>query len=625
MAKNTLKLMQLVLEAQREFPVNWMDTLDLENDFPESINRIEGFAVKAFVVFAKSILSGEYIIRDDIIPALDMLRDTLCHEMPVDNTDEQNNLIILKSEYMGLCDLISFNIDKYKQFIMKLRNRYTLSQSNVMVNAFRVTRGIGANHYMSEYFHLLFEIAEYDHLLADRRTSINNLILHHSLLSKEYSQGDLNEEFILALKVLDMKALFLIKKLLIDDNYEFDYLIDFENYHYDARSCDVSLLEPFDTAFEFYRRNDYIEDNYVRKMQYNILNGTYRLRELALLIKYYKDRPDSSLTQIDNLIKLFEEKYSLLSEKHKKREYDIYALNTIKNYMYNCRFSFILKTSGGKYDELVSEMDKIEDLQKQTRIFNFYPYEKAISHIISLLDKNDKLSFREASIYLEKLDYYIVKYEQALQWCQEQIFMPVQNVYNDSIVAFPDFGAVFVPSSFCRPVKYAKRNDNLTRFKTHSLFLKNEMSLREEREEIQSVKESIDRSQLKNIELLSIFTAIITFLFSVVSFTSNGNNLTVHQQIYHTVSVGLILMLFVSIISIVTIRKEKTIKDYFQHPRVYLVILSIISSGLLLLYVLILAGGQQDYRRVGEDGMSSKQEKATAMKDAGQDIEYSLK
>ena len=35
----------------------------------------------------------------------------------------------------------------------------------------------------------------------------------------------------------------------------------------------------------------------------------------------------------------------------------------------------------------------------------------------------------------------------------------------------------------------------------------------------------------------------------------------------------------------------------------------------------ILVVGQQDYRKVGEDGMSSKQEKAMALKDAGQDIE----
>lgn len=35
----------------------------------------------------------------------------------------------------------------------------------------------------------------------------------------------------------------------------------------------------------------------------------------------------------------------------------------------------------------------------------------------------------------------------------------------------------------------------------------------------------------------------------------------------------------------------------------------------------ILVVGQQDYRRVGEDGMSSKQEKAIALKDAGGDIE----
>ena len=67
MAKKTLKLMQLVWEAKREFPVNWLETIDVDNDFSEAIERIENFAQKAFVFFAKSILSGEYIIRDDIM------------------------------------------------------------------------------------------------------------------------------------------------------------------------------------------------------------------------------------------------------------------------------------------------------------------------------------------------------------------------------------------------------------------------------------------------------------------------------------------------------------------------------------------------------------------------------
>ncbi len=35
----------------------------------------------------------------------------------------------------------------------------------------------------------------------------------------------------------------------------------------------------------------------------------------------------------------------------------------------------------------------------------------------------------------------------------------------------------------------------------------------------------------------------------------------------------------------------------------------------------VLVVGQQDYRIVGEDGMSSKQEKAMKLKDKGQDIE----
>lgn len=590
MAKGILKLEKLVVHTRECFPVDWLERYDwdtvTEQELISIFEKIDEYVESAFVVIAKSILSGEYLIRTNIIDVLNELKDVLCHDTILDSSNIDKYRA--QTYFKVASSLLGFNINRYKQFITKLENRYTVTSPRFLVNVFSIGNQKGENHPMAGYFDVLFDIVEFDYLLSGDKDSVRTLILHHSRIN-DLAGSPIDIELKRVLEILDQKSLFLLKKLLIEDANEFDYLIDFKLQHYSVSSCSTGFLSDFDKSFEFYRSNNYTEDNFVRTLYQKSLNGKLRVGQMALLMKFYKDFSGSTLIQIDNLLEGFDKKYDQLYKLHCSRGYDVYALHTLKNYMYNCRLSFKISRTNYSYDDLEKDMMEIINIQNVTGILNFYPYQKAIEYIIKLVEEGKELSKLTLAKYLSRLDFYLKKCEEAINWCEEQRFIPIQNVYNDSISKVDDFGVVLVPSTFCRPINYDKRRHILNGHKTHALFLRNELSLREEREEIEAIKQQIDKSHWKNIELLSIFTAIITFLFGTVSFMANGANTTITQQIFNIVAIGVVLLLFVSAIAVVTMQREKEHRDYWKHPRVIFLIATIVISAILLVYILKVA------------------------------------
>ena len=587
MAKGQFKIKELIDYTKVLFPLDWLDTKDWrtneEEIYIDLSKKIDNYATYAFTVFAKSILSGEYIIRPYIIESLDLLKDTLVQDF-LPNNDEFRQEII--KQYSELCGLLEFNINRYKQLITTLYNKYELSSPTFLVNAFSIHKQNGEGHVLAVYFDILFDVVRIDHLLSGDKDSLKALILHHSFLRNAIDGNQYDENFKKVIEILDQKSLFLLKKLLIDDGNEFDYLIDFKRQHYNVKTNVVTFFKDFDYWFDFYRANNHAEDSFVRDLYNKTLNNTIKVGQMALLMKFYKNHKDTSITQINNLVTQFDEKYTSLSKQYLFRKYDIYALSTLKNYMYNCRLSFKISNTDYTYDELEREMYEIENIQKETRILNFYPYLKSIGFIIKIIESEKTIPRPEVEKYFLKLDYFINKYEESLNWCEEQCFIPVQNIYNESITKVGDYGVVFVPSTFSRPINYLKQRHRLDEIKTKVLFLKNELNLREEKEEIELIKSEIDKSHLKNIELLSVFTAIITFLFGTVNFMSNNSTSSIFHQIYNTLSLGLVLLLFVSAIGIITMRREKDHKSYWMHPRLYFLIVTIVTFIILLGYLI---------------------------------------
>ena len=131
------------------------------------------------------------------------------------------------------------------------------------------------------------------------------------------------------------------------------------------------------------------------------------------------------------------------------------------------------------------------------------------------------------------------------------------------------------------------------------MLVDNEIALREEQEEMRSLKRDIDNSRTREVEILSGFTAIITFLFGTIGFFASNKESDFLHLIYSVFGLGAILMIFVSGIHMLTMRREKEVGDYFKHPRMWFCIITILASVGLIIWLLIKVNALQGNRGTG--------------------------
>lgn len=574
------------------FPVNWLDLFDWSADkeeysYEETVSKIVAFDQDVFFLLSQSVLSGEYIPTSHIPKHLDILCEVLnSGELFDDERNSHRTLVIKKFNALSY-SLVEFS-RRYRYLLTILERKYSVRQTQYLVNAYRQSHSTTDGSLFGDYYNALFDITLTDHLLCSDNRTITSLILNHSLLEKGISDPTLLQKNKLALGILNEKCLFLMKKLLIEDNKEFDYLIDFELKHYDATSLNFSYISKHDEAFEFYRSESYSNnDAYGFKLDMQAYSGKMFIGKYALLMKYYKDSKNTDNSQIEHILSDFNNYYEALTALFHKRSFDTYALNTLKNYMYNSRFSYRMKNDGYSFKLMKIDLKEIISLQKTTGVSNFYPYRKAIEYIFSQFEQNKNLKNEELKEYKALLNECISKFADSIEWCKTMNFYPIQSLFRECLTIVHDFGAVFVASSFCRPISYHKLKDELNAYKNKALYVDNEIEVRKERLELITIKSDIDNSRTREIEVLSFFTAIITFIFGTIGFFAENKNSDFLHLMYSIFGLGAILLIFVSGIHLITIRKEDNPVDYFKHPRAWFCILTILASVVLLAWLII--------------------------------------
>lgn len=586
-----IKIEQIVRAYKDEFPMGWIDFYAWDsNNCPVSLesirDKVNTFGQEVLYLFYQSVLSGEYLIKEDFPKSLDSLSDLVANGEVFD--DESNQL---KTIAIRLFNAMTYELGRvirsYRYFLTLLNNKYEERQTKYIVNAYRVKRTFSNEGKYERLYDLLLEITRIDHFLSYDKRTIDDLIIYHNELSKAQGDENLSEKNRLALRILNEKCLFLLKKLLIDDNKEFDYMIDFQPKHYDTRKLPFEFFTDMDNGFEFYRTEKYTNESLGNELDIKARNRELHIGEYALLMKYYKDSPQTSKPQIDNILGEFMQMYDSLSVKFTRRPLDRYALGTLKNYMYNCRYSFLMQDSTYTFKQLQQGLNEIINIQYQTGILNFYPYRKAFEKALQQLHNNETLDKNQLNEYKQFLQLCITKFSEAIQWCRTYCFYPIQNAFRECLVPVPGFGAVFVASSFCRPVRYDKLKDELNTFKSQALLVDNEIALREEKTELKKLKKDIDNTRTKEIEILSAFTAIITFLFGTIGFFADNKDNNFIHLVFSIFGLGAILLIFVSGIHLVTMRREESFGDYFKHPRAWFCVLTILASAILLIWLVI--------------------------------------
>lgn len=566
------------------FPSDWIDKIDLdtEGSLLGYFKRLDSFENEVLLRVAYSMLSGEYVFRNDLINRIETIQDELKRDFPVIE-DASSPIAILIAKSQKLLEYTDFTLDRYKNLIVSINNQYTPYSSNYVLNAysFKGKQELDSRwHYL---FDILFDVVEFDHRLDHNEGVLKRMLLNLTVLedlSRDSSLPTNLDKMVMALKE---KCLFLLKKLLIYDDAGVDYLIDFAPRHIDVDDASQLWMQELNSRFEFYRSNNASESAKGRNLEKDSFLKKLHLCDYPLLMKYYYDSPTTQLVQVANTVKEFEEKCQHLSEHYTGNLYNSYSIRNLRNYMYNALLRFKIKTDGYSINQLMIDMDEIESLQYETMIKDYYPYMISSEFICNYLNTNNDLSYANRQVYLQLLDQYIDKFSLALEGCKQRCFTPIQAPYLDCICQCPDFGPVFIPSSYCRPLRYKKYNDFLSKLKVEAISLKSQSMLEEERKEIESIKNEIDRSRRRDYEIIAIYTGIITFLFGTIDFFSRGQDTSFINLIYNVLSLGLILLLFVSGISVLTLKREKNLKDYFKNPRFVLsLLMSLLYFGLLV-------------------------------------------
>lgn len=220
-------------------------------------------------------------------------------------------------------------------------------------------------------------------------------------------------------------------------------------------------------------------------------------------------------------------------------------------------------------------LEKIEALvqeiirnQQETGVRNYFPYKKIIEHLLNY----DNIHFDSdvEELFKKKLRR---KLDDNFEWCKNQYFIHFQFPKEE---CFEDNG-LFLESAFILPLDYAKIQNDIADIKdnlkdkvnAHKISmlaeqikkteeqLKNQIKTQEEES-----KKSLENQQKRQIQILSIFAAIVMFSAGNVTLFSNIKSGQFQNAIWASMSFALGLAAFIALVIAITQDKLKKHQIY---------------------------------------------------------------
>lgn len=568
------------------FPTDWIELNDWSTEkekdsFITCKSRINQFIEISFIKISKSLLSGEYLVRkcQQDIEALTQPKDY----QPVEGES------ILKKEiykiYRNLDDEFANILIQYRAFISSINIKTDGKAHKYIVNAYTLgtnrSFSIELYKYLKKYILFLCKI---DHSLSYDENIITDLIFARYELSENIIR-QYTGEIATLFKAAFNKCSFLLRKLIYFKGKS-EYVLNFKTYTIEDNNIDIGELQLLNEKFLFLHGDDEknISSDSIFTWQDACNKKKAKFHQMILLMNKYKNYGNEE--QINNLIKDFNRYYKSFSP---KGEFDRYAIDTIKNYLYNCRLSYLLEHRNYTYHQLLAEYNYIISIQQLTGIQNFFPHYKVIEIFFKLIRqemKKDSLNKETITEELSKLEQLIGQFEEKLTWSEENSFYPFQLPYSECINKI-DNVIVFMPSSFNKPIDYSKFYERLRQYKAELQLLKRDVDFFNEKRDIENLKLDISSLKRNNIEIIGAFTAAITFLFGCVNIFSENKNENIKVLITNISGLGLLILLFCCVIFILSIPKDEKFCSFFKKPRNVLFTIMIIGYLILLYHIFL--------------------------------------
>ena len=532
-------------------------------------NKIQDFIEFSFIHLTRSILSGEYIREKNFGEILEKFKQELANipNPPVGSITTPENRIQLEVFYLGSS---LFNaLASYESFFFLVRSKYKKADyenSNIWLK--RLFRKTDRNSLLETFYNIAIPICQQEYyLLVDEGRAYKILELRSSIemMAQNTSVG-VKEIYTLLLQ----KTAYILRRVRKEPlRYATSNFKEEITYPKDLDIGDYSLFE---------KRTNSDKDK-------------IRIAPFVSKMEKYRTslKNEREIKSMDNLIADFKRVYGAYKSdpKQKKSELekisDEFSWDSVYNYLYNCRFSFLTRVKKDiKLKEIKEELRVIEDIQAATSIRNFHPYEKAIQSIIDCIqrhidreDINDHLMEDKFS----ELERLIPLYKERIKWCKSHTFIAFQLPFEESCVYSEKYELnLFVPSPFVNNDDYdalAKRADAYEQqYKSQKMIY----AVTKEKVEIDKIKSSIKNTDKKAFDLIAIFTTAITFLFGIVNIFIMNDEVNLPLLICNTMGLGVLLILFMCLYLLASpiLIQQLPWKQYVRTRRFYLGIIAII-------------------------------------------------
>lgn len=586
---------------EHSFVLDWIENLSWGNireavvSCDEGRRRISNFKKETFIDLATSLLEGEYIDSEKEINELHNYMLTHWEQehfaLPVPNREVSDLKISLMREYETLDGELRFLFDQIG-ILLRIVGEKLVSKSNECI--FNATTYESPEELVNDYIgilcKLIIPICSFEHTLPFGIDNLRDLIKIYILLEKAINE-EVDGNCKVLLEISRCKTAFLLKKSLPKDT-KYDYYID-NKKHTISRSTLITLPDSINEHFKSFlafSEDEKHDDNRIRHIQLKCQGGAASIKEYITLFDYYRKFAKQQ-KQIDNVLDEFSVKY-----KNAIRDlpdgFDLYAWRTMINYIHNCRLSYLLYQRNKKlsFEELKQAIIKIDVLQQETCIQNFYPYKKSCEYLIELIKK--ELTNRDITNYqeqIELLDKLIANFERTLNWCHSKHFYPIQLPVDLCRVERLEINLI-LPSTFSKSIDYPKLYEKLDELKREFRLLRESLQMIEQTKELNTLKDNLKASEKKYIEIGGIFISAITFLFGTINIFTNDKASPL-QMFISTMGLGILLILFASLlILVVNKNKINSFKTWF---------FVMIVVGYTILLCFIIFGGDAFYQQLG--------------------------
>lgn len=437
----------------------------------------------------------------------------------------------------SLVDPVKTSLNILIEFVSKVKHAYTsnfgyrtfVSESDYISNSTEYNNSIYKDYLV--FFIINIKIADYDHFLNPDEQDFRSL--YSFFLSLKNNYGSFEHRTIL----LD-KCSFLISKCVMRIKHLYGKTL----YLYSNNS--IKMIESVDYNSEILNvKKKYIFSHYeleenwknsILKEATNILNNYNSTEgnitvldlekmtclELHRLIKYAKDY-SKNYSLVNKIRNVFQNKYDESLNNNKTTSYDKHAYKLLLNYAYNNELSLFIELSAKeKFKEAEDLYNEICDIQKKTNIHNYFLQLKYLTFLIEWLENNiEKIKTKKDKDYqdyiIRKCEEYLTHYRKNILWSEMNLnyvlILPSEECFTDI-----QDKKIFTCSSFCLPLSNHKYIEEFKEYPNKLMRIKTDTTIKLFNLKNEDINNEIQKKEIRNIEILGIFSALISFVISSV-------------------------------------------------------------------------------------------------------------